>query len=213
MRKLNVEVFCFSPIQENTYVLYNQQECVIIDPGCYSDEEKNRLFDWISSRGLEVKMIWLTHGHLDHVFGLKAVCEQYGLVPFICPLEQEVYKMASAAGLMYQLPFDLYNDAFQYYEEGDVLHWSDLSFQIFHTPGHSPGSVSIYQADSSLVFAGDVLFKESIGRTDLPGGHSSTLLESIRVKLFSLPEDTVVYPGHMEPTTIGHEKRFNPFFN
>ncbi|MGV3766925.1 MAG: MBL fold metallo-hydrolase [Chitinophagaceae bacterium] len=211
---LTLEIFTFSPIRENTYILHNEKnECIVVDPGCYFDEEKQFLKQWIEVRGMEVKLLLNTHGHLDHVFGNKFVAETWGLQPWLHPAEEQVYKMAPASGLMWQLPFELYTGPMNWLQEGtDVVFGTDR-LQVLFTPGHSPGSVSFYHAEQGFVIGGDVLFHEGIGRTDLPGGRLDVLLNSIRTQLFTLPDETVVYPGHGEPTTVGYEKKHNPFLN
>lgn len=209
---IKVEVFTFSPIRENTYVLYNDKnECMIVDPGCYFQEEKQVLKQWIEDRGLQVKKLLNTHGHLDHVFGNKFVVETWGVLPWLHPAEEQVYKMAPASGLMWSLPFELYSGPMNWLKEGEDVVFGEDSFQVLFTPGHSPGSVSFYHAGQEFILGGDVLFRESIGRTDLPGGNTETLLNSIRTQLFVLPDETVVLSGHGEPTTIGYEKQHNPF--
>lgn len=211
---LTVKSFEFSPIQENTYLLYNEhKDCIIIDPGCYFDEEKEELSNFIQTNDLHPKFLLNTHCHLDHVFGNKYVAEKYNLIPHIHQQEKKLLDYAPTSGLMYNLPFDNYTGVLKYLDEGDMITLgSDVLSAIF-TPGHSPGSLSYYCKNQSFVISGDVLFYHSIGRTDLPGGHLDTLLESIRSKLFVLPEDTKVYSGHGQATFIGEEKRKNPFLS
>lgn len=209
---VKVEVFVFSPIRENTYILYNdQKECVIVDPGCYFAEEREFLRSWIEDRGLVVKDLLNTHGHLDHVFGNQFVAETWNVKPWLHPAEEQVYRMAPASGLMWNLPFEHYNGPMNWLSENTEFVFGEDRFKVLFTPGHSPGSVSFYHSAQGFVIGGDVLFREGIGRTDLPGGNTETLLESIRTQFFTLPDETVVYPGHGEPTTVGYEKKHNPF--
>lgn len=209
-----VKIFIFSPIQENTYVLYNDKgECIIIDPGCYYDDEKDELAFFIDSNGLTPVLLLNTHCHLDHVFGNKWVAEKYGLKLHLHEKEKPVLDYAPTAGLRWDLPFDNYQGDVIYLREGDTVQLGEDVLEVFFTPGHSPGSVVFYCRKQQFVIGGDVLFKMSVGRTDLPGGDYATLLNSIQTKLFVLPDEVKVYSGHGEPTTIGFEKRNNPFLN
>ncbi len=209
---LLVKVFTFNPVQENTYLLYNEQkECMIIDPGCYYDEEKETLASFIGSNALTPKLLLNTHCHLDHVFGNKWVAEKYGLKLHLHEKEKPVLDYAPASGLMWNLPFDNYKGDVLYIRENDRITLGEDTLDVLFTPGHSPGSVAFYCRQQQFLIGGDVLFRMSIGRTDLPGGDHSTLLNSIRSELFALPDETVVYPGHGEQTTIGFEKKHNPY--
>jgi glyoxylase-like metal-dependent hydrolase (beta-lactamase superfamily II) len=209
---LQIKSFEFSPIQENTYILYNEfNDCIIIDPGCYFEEEKEGLSRFIEEAGLKPVMLINTHCHLDHVFGNKYVAEKYGLTLQIHEGEKKVLDFAPASGLMYNMPFDNYAGDFNYLKEGDIVTLGHDKLQVLFTPGHSPASLSFYCKENSFVISGDVLFYRSIGRTDLPGGDFDTLVNSIRTKFFVLPGETKVYSGHGPVTTIGEEKRENPF--
>lgn len=211
---LQIQSFVFSPIQENTYILFNEfSQCVIIDPGCYFDDEREELKTFIQQKSLTPMMLLNTHCHLDHVFGNKFVAETYGLTLQLHEKEKLVLSYATAAGLMYNMPFDNYAGDFIVLAEGDKILLEEDELEIIEAPGHSPGSICFYCRKQNFVIGGDVLFKRSIGRTDLPGGDHQTLLNSIRKKLFVLPDETIVYNGHGQPTTIGEEKRENPFLN
>ncbi|MFT3949172.1 MAG: MBL fold metallo-hydrolase [Agriterribacter sp.] len=211
---LAVKVFIFSPLRENTYVLYNERrECIIIDPGCYYDFELDELTSFIDNNGLTPRLLLNTHCHLDHVFGNKQIAEKYGLKPHLHEKEKIVLDNAAVAGLRWNLPFDNYAGDVIYLRENDIVRLADDELEVFFTPGHSPGSIVFYSKKQGFVIGGDVLFRMSIGRTDLPGGDHQTLLNSIREKLFVLPDDIKVYSGHGDPTTIGFEKRNNPFLN
>jgi hydroxyacylglutathione hydrolase len=209
---LQIKHFVFSPIEENTYVVYNEEnECIIIDPGCYFDEEKEALRDFIDVKKLKPVMLVNTHCHLDHVFGNKWVADTYGLTLQLHPKEERVLKDAPTRGLLYNLPFDNYTGQLIFLKEGDTLSFGEYEFIVLDTPGHSPGSICLYCADQHFIISGDVLFQGSIGRTDLPGGDHQTLINNIRTKLLVLPDDTKVYSGHGPMTTIGAEKKNNPF--
>jgi hydroxyacylglutathione hydrolase len=207
-----VKSFEFSPIQENTYVLYNEfNDCIIIDPGCYYDAEKDELVAFITENKLKPTMLINTHCHLDHVFGNKFIAETYNLTLQIHKNEKPVLAFASTSGLMYDLAFDNYEGDFIYLNEGDTIKLGDDELQILLTPGHSPGSLSFYSPKNNFVIGGDVLFKNSIGRSDLPGGNHEQLIKSIKEKLLVLPNETIVYSGHGPATTIGEEKKNNPY--
>ncbi len=209
---LSVKSFEFSPIQENTYLIYNEnKECLIIDPGCYFDHEKDELANYIVKMSLRPVMLLNTHCHLDHVFGNKFIADTYHLKLHIHPNEKPLLDYAPASGLMYNMPFDNYTGELVYLKEGQDIQLGDDRLNALLTPGHSPGSLSFYCEKEGFVISGDALFYRSIGRTDLPGGNLGTLLKSIREQLFVLPGETKVYSGHGPVTTIGEEKKHNPF--
>jgi len=201
---LTLKSFAFNPLAENTYVLSDQKDaCVIIDPGCYFDNERTTLQEYIEQQGLSPKILLNTHCHLDHVFGNRFVGETWDLPLYLHEKELPVLNAAPAMGKEWGMPFENYS--------GETVLLGDDRLTILFLPGHSPGSVGFYSADQGFLIGGDVLFRESIGTSDLPGGDHATLLRSIREQLLTLPNDTIVYPGHGEPTTIGHERAHNPF--
>lgn len=207
---IRVDSFTFNPFQENTYVVSNDaDECMIVDPGMYTRAECQTLRQHIESRGLQPVLLVNTHCHIDHVFGNAFVGDTYGLTPVIHQLERPVLDAVPTVAQMYQLNYDPSPEP--EYFDGDELMLGSEKFEILFAPGHAPGHVAFHHADSKTLLSGDVLFRESIGRTDLPGGDMDTLLHSIRTQLFTLDDDTKVYAGHMGPTTIGHEKKYNPF--
>jgi hydroxyacylglutathione hydrolase len=208
---LSVKVFTFSPIQENTYILYNETgQCAIVDPGCYFEEEAAEMSAFITSNKLEPLLLLNTHGHLDHIFGNKYVHETYGIIPHIHEKEKPMLERAPLAGKLYNLPFDPYEGPMVWIEAGISIMLEDEKLEVRFTPGHSPGSLSFYSAAEKFIIGGDVLFRNSIGRTDLPGGDLSTLIKSIKEQFYTLPDETIVYSGHGEATTIGTEKKYNP---
>jgi glyoxylase-like metal-dependent hydrolase (beta-lactamase superfamily II) len=209
---LTVKMFSFNPVEENTYVLYNEKkQCCIIDPGCYFPAEKEKLKEFIEKNALQPVLLLNTHCHLDHVFGNKFVHDTWNLSLHIHIKEKPMLDMAPASGEMWQLPFDNYEGELVYIQEGSVLKIGDDELKTFFTPGHSPGHVCFYNETGGFAISGDVLFNGSIGRTDLPGGDFDTLINSIQAKLFTLPDDAKIYPGHGSMTTIGFEKMNNPF--
>lgn len=209
---LTVKFFEFNPIMENTYILYNETgQCCIIDPGCYYEAERQILKNFIEEKNLSPIYLLNTHCHLDHVFGNKFVSETWGLPLFIHETEKNVLSFAPKSAELYGLPFDNYNDEMIYLEEGDIIKIGDDELKVLFTPGHSPGSISFYNEKGGFLISGDVLFSGSIGRTDLPGGDFDTLERSIKTQLYVLPDTTKVYPGHGGGTSIGFEKKNNPF--
>jgi glyoxylase-like metal-dependent hydrolase (beta-lactamase superfamily II) len=210
----HIESFVFSPIQENTYLLYTTDgQAVIIDPGCYFEEERAQLKARIEALQVTPVALWNTHTHLDHVFGNQFVFQTWGLGAYMHPKEDPVLDSAPAYGLMYNLPVETYTGPRHYLADRQVLTLGTDRMEVIHAPGHSPGSVCFYTADQGFLIGGDVLFQRSIGRTDLPGGHHATLIQSIQQRLMVLPDETVVYSGHGDPTTIGEERSENPFLN
>jgi hydroxyacylglutathione hydrolase len=209
---LSVKAFTFNPVQENTYVVYNEEkECCIIDPGCYFEEEKQELKNFIEKAGLEPVLLLNTHCHLDHIFGNKFVSTTWGLLLHIHENEKKVLELGPASGMMYNLPFENYDAELKFVEPGTNIHLGNDELEVRFTPGHSPGSVTFYNEPARFVISGDVLFNGSIGRTDLPGGDYDTLVTSIKKQLFVLPDEVKVYSGHGPVTSIGFEKMNNPF--
>lgn len=209
-----IKLFTFNPVQENTYLLYNEhKDCIIIDPGCYHDYEKDELKSFINVNKLQPKLLLNTHCHLDHVFGNKFIAEEFKIKLNTHPLEKSILELAPTSGLMFNLPFDNYQGEVIYLNEGDKVLLGDDQLELIHVPGHSPGSLCFYCEKQRFIIAGDTLFQNSIGRTDLPGGSHEDLISNIKGKLFKLPDDVKVYPGHGPSTTIGDEKKENPYLN
>jgi glyoxylase-like metal-dependent hydrolase (beta-lactamase superfamily II) len=209
---LYVQSFTFSPVQENTYILYNdERQCCIIDPGCYFASEEAELKSFIEEHGLRPVLLLNTHCHLDHIFGNRFVQKTYGLKLHLHKLEKQVLDYGPISGQMWQLPFDNYDGELIYIDESDVIRLGSEELHILFTPGHSPGHICFYSKPHKFLIGGDVLFEGSVGRTDLPGGDFATLEQSIKTKLYTLPADVIVYPGHGSSTTIGEEMKTNPF--
>jgi hydroxyacylglutathione hydrolase len=209
---IQIKVLTFNPVQENTYLLYNEHNgCIIVDPGCYFDAENEELKSFIVTNQLRPQMLVNTHCHLDHVFGNKFIAEEYQLTLHIHKNEEKVLETAPASGLLFNLPFDNYKGPLIFLKEGDEISLFNDTLKVIEAPGHSPGSICFYCEKQHFIIGGDVLFQRSIGRTDLPGGNHAELLRNIQEKLFKLPEEVIVYPGHGPVTTIGEEIKFNPF--
>lgn len=209
---MEIHFFTFNAFAENTYVLYDKtKECVIIDPGCNTAAERQQLDGFILREGLKPVVLVNTHCHIDHVLGNDHISEKYGLPLVAHKGEIPVLEACEMVSKMYGILYTPSPEISSYLDAGDELTFGDTSLQVLYTPGHSPASISFYHSPSGTLIAGDVLFQRSIGRTDLPGGDFDTLISSIRNKFFTLPDETVVYPGHGPSTTIGEEKKYNPF--
>lgn len=211
---MKIARFVFQLFGINTYVVWNPTtlECGIVDPGMSSAQEEQALINFISKNGLKIKHLINTHLHVDHVAGNQFVMRQADVKPEAHAadlfLGQRVGQQAEEFGL--PIKPDGVEIAVKL-EDGDAIRFGGEELKVIHVPGHSPGSLALYDKEGGWLISGDALFRESIGRTDFPGGSMPQLKASIREKLFVLPDNTVVYPGHGEPTTIGHEKRYNYF--
>ncbi|WP_207429332.1 MBL fold metallo-hydrolase [Pedobacter sp. SYSU D00535] len=211
---IQLHSFVCNPYQENTYLLYDEtKECVIIDPGIYTAAEQNALTRFISEEKLRPVLLLNTHCHIDHVLGNKFVFDNYGLLPQFhegeLPLLTAVPSYAPAQGFQYEVsPLPE-----KFLPESGTVRFGESELELIFAPGHSPAHLCFYAPAAKFLIGGDVLFYGSIGRTDLPGGDFNQLIKNIREKLFSLPDDVKVYPGHGRETTIGFEKQYNPFLN
>jgi hydroxyacylglutathione hydrolase len=209
---LTVKHFTFNVFSENTYLLYNEdKDCIIIDPGCSNAREREELLQFIKTEQLQPTRIFLTHSHIDHVFGLRWIKGEFN-VPIVghslCNQGLEKCKLVAQ---LYNLPMDSPPEIDLTVEEGDTITLGSYVFTILFCPGHAPDHLVLYCAQEGLAMVGDVIFKESIGRTDLPGGNYETLMNSIHQKILVLPSNTILYPGHGPETTIKEEITNNPF--
>ena len=209
----NVTFLTFNPFQENTYIVYDETgEAVIFDPGCSNEQEKNELLHTLDKLKIKPVRLINTHCHIDHILGNKFVADHFNLPLEIHKGELGMLEKGAIVAARYGIPYTEPSPvASTFLEEGDEVTFGNSVLKTILTPGHSPASLSFYCEKDHFLIAGDVLFRESIGRTDLPGCDHKLLMESIREKLFRLPENTVVWPGHGEFTTIGYEKKHNPF--
>ena len=210
---ITVEQHTFNPFQENTFLVYDEtNECVIIDPGCYTQEEKEALKNYIENKGLKPVRLICTHSHLDHVFGTAYVSKTFDLGVEIHPEDLQTLNMFNTTVQLYQIPnAEEPPQPKSFLEEGDKVTFGNSSMDVLFVPGHAPGHIVLVGRDEKFVINGDCLFYGSIGRTDLPGGNHEQLLDSIRTKLFTLDDDYKVYCGHGPATSIGFEKANNPF--
>ncbi|MCG8580508.1 MAG: MBL fold metallo-hydrolase [Bacteroidales bacterium] len=210
---MKIDIIPINPWQENTYILSDEtKECVIIDPGCLSPEERESVAGFIEEKGYKPVRLLQTHMHLDHVFGSKFIAEKYSL-------QLEAHKDDEFWGeqtVEYAANFGMQLDSNppaigNYLKEGDKINFGNSELEVIHVPGHSPGGIVFYSKSDKIAIVGDVLFRESIGRADLPGGDFETLVSNIKSKLLVLDDDVKVYPGHGPESTIGHERTNNPF--
>lgn len=211
---MKIKTFEFNPLGVNTYVLSDETgECVIIDPSCFYHDEKELLLNYILDNNLIVKHLLYTHLHFDHIFGNNFVVSQFNVQPEAN--KEDEYLLKNLPEQLKAFGFSQSDEPIPvlgvYLNENDVVTFGYQKLTVLHIPGHSLGSIVFYNKTSDAIFVGDVLFNGSIGRTDLAGGNYEQLIEGIQKKLFSLPGQTVVYPGHGPATTIDHEKKFNPF--
>lgn len=207
MSNLKIGVMELGEIMANGYYIYKEgnKECIFVDPGYYDESVKSKM----DSEGLFIKHILLTHGHYDHILGAKAMKEDTGAMIYAYEDEKDCLNdpglNLSGARLNCSI------DADRYLKDGEELLLSGLTVKVIHTPGHTVGGCCFYFPEDGVLISGDTLFAGSVGRSDFPGGSHSQLIRSIKEKLFLLPDDTKVFPGHMGPTTIESEKKYNPF--
>ncbi|MBD5190406.1 MAG: MBL fold metallo-hydrolase [Bacteroidales bacterium] len=214
MPNLKIARFGFSLFGINTYVVYSpdSKECAIIDPGMINDEERKAIDNFIEKNGLKVKYLINTHLHIDHCIGNSYIEKKYGVKGMAHPADLMLGSILSSQAQMFGLPFKV-DDITDVNElkEGDVISLGNGKLNVIHVPGHAPGHIALYDKEDKFLIDGDILFEGSIGRTDLPGGNYQNLAYGIVNKLFTLPDDVTVFPGHGSQTTIGREKESNPY--
>lgn len=206
---MKIENFVLGPVGTNCYIVINEgtKECFLVDMAACPPE----LVSHIKNSGLTVKAVLLTHGHFDHIMGLDRFLEEFPAPVYACAAEKELLEspqLNSSSGMLGQ-PYTFHGA--QYVKDGDLLDIAGMKLQVIQTPGHTIGGCCYYIADEQTLFSGDTLFRASIGRTDLPTGSMGALVRSVKEKILVLPDETRVYPGHMEETTVGYEKKYNPF--
>jgi glyoxylase-like metal-dependent hydrolase (beta-lactamase superfamily II) len=208
---MQIQIFSFNAFRENTVVLWNEKkEAIIIDPGMSNRVEEGEFLEWFKQHDLNLIDVWLTHCHIDHIMGLDFIYREFGMKGKAHALDAVNVERSPIVAGMYGISYTEGPVPDYVIEEGN-LRAGDFATQILFVPGHSPGHVAFYFEDEQVVINGDCLFEGSVGRTDLPGGNAEQLAESIRTKLYTLPDETVVVCGHGDNTTIGAEKRSNPF--
>ncbi len=210
---LQIKSFAFNPFSENTYIVFNDtKNAFIIDPGNFSDSETAMLEKFIHDQDLKVRNILLTHAHIDHVLGLQKAYDVYNVPVILHELEKEMLDRNPMDANRFGFFFKPFEGEMEFISENEILKLDNDEFKILHVPGHSPGHIALHNETQKFIISGDVLFEGSIGRTDLYKGNHEQLIESIKTKLFVLDEETKVYNGHGNPTTVGFEKNHNPFF-
>jgi len=209
---ISIKKFTFNQVQENTFIAYDETgECVIVDAGCYFPNERQELDAFISKQQLKPVRLINTHCHFDHIMGVTHCRTKYKIDFEAHESEVPLIEQAAEHGDLYGIPMEPVDAPDSFFQEGDEITFGNSLLQVIEAPGHSPGGVVFYNPDQKILIAGDVLFYGSIGRTDLPGGSFERLVKNIKTKLMTLPEETVVYCGHGPETTIGFEKKNNPF--
>lgn len=209
--KIHIQKFTFNPFQENTYVLYNDaKEAIIIDPGCYTQAEKEDLKSFIESAGLTPVALLNTHAHIDHVLGNAYVLRNYDIPYYMHRADLPILDNLMRTAAMYNIegveesPWPSH-----FVEDGDSLTLGTMELKVIFGPGHAPGHVAFYSAENDLLIGGDIVFQGSFGRVDLPGGSIDILKDTILNKIFTLPDTTIIHPGHGGFTTVGTEKMTN----
>lgn len=211
---INVNYFVFNAFQENTYILYDEtKECVIIDPGCYSNEEEQTLVNFITKNDLTPVKLLNTHCHIDHVLGNSFVASKYNIGLEIHENDLPTLHATPEYGHTFGFNIDESPEPSAFLKDGDTVKFGNSEIEVLFVPGHSAGHLVFVAREEKFVINGDVLFQGSIGRTDLPGGDYNTLIQSIKAKLLTLDDDFTVYSGHGSSTTIGYERASNPFLN
>lgn len=211
---ISIKKFTFSPFSENTYILFDEtKDCVIVDPGCYTQLEKETLKNFITESNLNVTSLLQTHAHLDHVFGSAYVKRTFNVKMHLhkldLPILADVENRCKVWGIEGYEPVE----ADLALEEGLIIKFGNSILEVIHVPGHAPGHVAFVSHEDRFIIGGDCLFKNSIGRTDFPLCSHQDLIDSIKTKFFTLPDDYKVYAGHMDETSIGFEKKTNPYIN
>ena len=209
---MTIKQFVFNALSENTYIVFDEtRECIIIDPGCYEGYEKNELKRFIEENALKVKLLINTHCHIDHILGNSFIKNEYGVKLVVHKKELDNLKATKFVAPIYGFPAYEHCDPDTYIKEGEKIKFGDSTLDVLYLPGHAAGHIAFVNEKENVCIAGDVLFKDSIGRTDLPGGDHNTLIDSIKTQLFQFPDDMTVYCGHGPNTSIGYEKQYNPF--
>lgn len=208
---MDIHSFTVGPFAENTYLLIRDQQAILIDPGFFEEHEFKAFQKKLEETGSELLSVVLTHAHVDHVLGLQKVKDHYEVPVYLSDADRYLWNNYSSQAQMFGFQAEPFN--FEPEALGEEEGWTigPFNFDLLYTPGHSPDHISLYDKETDVLIAGDALFREGIGRTDLYKGNFKVLERSIKEQLYTLPDDTVVYPGHGPKTTIGHEKKQNPF--
>lgn len=210
---VQIKQLVLNPFQENTYIVYDKTgDAIIIDPGCYSQSDIDEVTHFVDANGLKIKCLIITHGHIDHILGIDALKSIYKVDVLGHADDLPLIKGSPEHAEIFGLHFDQAPTLDRTITDGEKIIFGNINFEIIHTPGHSKGGVCIFFREQKVLFTGDTLFNGSIGRTDLLGGNYENLIDSIQNKIFTLGDDVQIYPGHGNFSTIGYEKKNNPFF-
>lgn len=209
---ITIKTFTFNPFMVNTYLLFDETgEAIVVDAACSNHREEETLENFLKANSLKLVRNINTHCHIDHILGNVFIEDRYGLLPEYHPAGEPFLLRAKEIGASYGFTLSRIPDPGSSLYDGELISWGRSELKVLYAPGHADGSCCLYHKEQGFVLTGDVLFRDSIGRTDLPSGNFDLLMESIREKLFILPDDTIVYPGHGPETEIGYEKINNPF--
>jgi len=209
---IKIEKYTFNNFQVNSFILYDDSgECVIIDAACYDEHEKQQVMEFIKGNSLRLVRNLNTHCHVDHILGNGFITDTYGIRPEYHEASAPLFTVAPEIAASFGFVLDQIPQPARYLQDDETIRFGSSELKVLYTPGHADGSVCFYNEPDGFVITGDVLFRDTIGRTDLPTGNFDLLMKSIREKLFTLPDDTKVYAGHGPETTIGYEKMNNPF--
>jgi len=209
---ITIKKFVFNPFQENTYLLYDDtKKCIIIDPGCYEGSEKESILDFIKENNLVLERLIYTHCHVDHILGNNFISETFSLKPEIHEAGLQFFQEGHKQAQVYGFEMEENGEVEIFINHGDVINFGTSELKAVYTPGHADGSLCFINYPQKFVITGDVLFRDSIGRTDFPTGDFDILMKSIHTELFTLDDDFTVYCGHGPETSIGYEKVNNPF--
>jgi glyoxylase-like metal-dependent hydrolase (beta-lactamase superfamily II) len=209
---IKIQKFVFNTFQVNSYILQEESgECVIIDAACYEDREKQEVKEFIEKNNLKLVRNLNTHCHIDHILGNGFIAETFGIYPEFHEASVPFLVAASEIAVSFGYAMNEIPAPTRYLIENEKITFGTSVLKVLYTPGHADGSVSFYNKEQGFVITGDVLFRDTIGRTDLPSGNFDLLMKSIREKIITLPDDTVIYPGHGPETTVGYEKQNNQF--
>lgn len=210
---LNIYTLHFNLFMENTYIAWDEdtKKAIIVDPGCSDEDERQKLFSFIEGHGIIPEAIFLTHGHMDHIMGVKDCKERYGIPAYLSEADREVLKEHAQQGAKLGLSPEVGEFESSPLEDGQVLSYAGTEWKVITTPGHSPGGVCFHSEEAQVIFTGDTLFKGTIGRSDLFGGDYDQLIVSVMDKVMGIDGPTIVYPGHAESTSISDERTHNPF--
>jgi glyoxylase-like metal-dependent hydrolase (beta-lactamase superfamily II) len=209
---IQIKIFVFNPFQENTFILFDEsKEAVIIDAGCYSNQEEKILDDFIKENNLQPVHLLNTHCHIDHILGNRYLSESFRINPEAHKSDEFLVETVQSYGATFGIKMEVAPLIGKYLNEGMQINFGNSFLDIAHVPGHSPGSIVFYNKTEGFMIVGDVLFNGSIGRTDLPGGNYRQLISNIKNKLLCMDDKMLVYPGHGPSTTIGKERSSNPF--